>query len=163
VPQDWSDHHVERWLPLIPDLDPDVEGAVTRMWRIMGYLKRRRMQYLQEVQLHNHEFETIHVLAGRHGAAVASELASDLNIAPASVTGRIDGLERRGYVRRVPSPTDRRRVDISLTEAGWSAWREAMDALGDVETRIFDVLTASERKRLSDALRKIALAAEGEG
>jgi DNA-binding HxlR family transcriptional regulator len=74
-------------------------------------------------------------------AAMASELAADLNLAPASVTGRVDGLAHKGLVRRAPSATDRRRVDIWLTEAGWSAWREAMDTLGDVETRIFDVLT----------------------
>src|SRR6478735_3278226 len=116
--RDWTDGHVERWKPVLPGLDPDVEGAVTRMKKLSVHLRRVREQSLVDFDLDRQEFDTLHKLAGRGGKAAPSELAADLDLAPASVTGRLDALERRGFVRRTPSTTDRRRVDVELTDTG---------------------------------------------
>ena len=159
--QDWTDGHVNRWLEVLPDLDPDSEGAVTRMKRITRHLRRIREISLADYALERHEFDTLHRLVARAGRATPSELATDLDLAPASVTGRLDALERRGFVRRTPSTTDRRRVDVELTEAGRSTWLSAMDVVGDEEYRLLATLSAEERRTLSDLLRRVALAAEG--
>jgi DNA-binding MarR family transcriptional regulator len=42
-------------------------------------------------------------------------------VTPAVVTGLIDRLERRGYVRRVSGGADRRRVHLALTDEGRAA------------------------------------------
>ncbi|WP_406860341.1 MarR family transcriptional regulator [Streptomyces sp. HUAS MG47] len=55
------------------------------------------------------ETKTLDLLQ-RHGSLTAKELAEFSGLAPASVTGLIDRLERKGYVRRVKHPTDKRRV-----------------------------------------------------
>ncbi|MFB7373842.1 MarR family winged helix-turn-helix transcriptional regulator [Streptomyces sp. NPDC056222] len=57
------------------------------------------------------ETKTLDLLQ-RHGALTAKELAEHSGLAPASVTGLVDRLERKGFVRRVKHPTDRRRVLI---------------------------------------------------
>jgi DNA-binding MarR family transcriptional regulator len=57
----------------------------------------------------------------REGAAFPSELARQLRITPAVVTGLLDRLERRGYVRRLVDPVDRRRLRLALTDAGLAA------------------------------------------
>ncbi|WPO71891.1 MarR family winged helix-turn-helix transcriptional regulator [Streptomyces sp. KN37] len=158
--RDWTDAHVERWLPVLPTLDPDIEGAVTRMSRLTVHLRRVREQSLVDFELDRQEFDTLHKLAGRGGAASPSELAADLDLAPASVTGRLDGLERRGLVRRTPSRKDRRRVDVELTAAGRSTWRGAMAVLGHEEERLLGALPAWERALLADMLRRIMLMAE---
>lgn len=158
--RDWTDEHVARWLPVLPDLDPDIEGAATRMKVLTDHLRRVRERSLADFDLHKHEYDTLHSLAGRGGRAVPSELAADLQMAPASITGRLDALERRGYVRRTPSAADRRRVDVELTEAGRAAWLGAMDAVGHEEYRLLGVLTAAERRTLSDLLRRVLLVAE---
>ncbi|QES46162.1 MarR family transcriptional regulator [Streptomyces venezuelae] len=163
TPRDWTDGHVERWLPVLPTLDPDIEGAVTRMEKLTVHLRRVREQSLVDFDLERHEFDTLHKLAGRGGAASPSELAADLDLAPASVTGRLDGLERRGLVRRTPSRRDRRRVDVELTESGTTAWEGAMEILGREEERLLHVLPAEERRRLSDMLRRIMTVAEKGG
>jgi DNA-binding MarR family transcriptional regulator len=49
------------------------------------------------------------------------DVAKRLMVTPAVVTGLIDRLERRGYVRRVSGGTDRRRVHLALTEEGRAA------------------------------------------
>ncbi|WP_328537095.1 MarR family winged helix-turn-helix transcriptional regulator [Streptomyces sp. NBC_00344] len=160
--RDKTDRHVAQWAPVLPDLDPDIEGAVTRMQKLTLHLRRVREQSLVEFELDRPEFETLHKLAGRDGTATPSELAADLDLAPASVTGRLDVLERRGYVRRTQSSTDRRRVDVELTPAGREMWLGAMDVLGNEESRLLGILDSGERRHLSDLLRRIMLVAEGD-
>ncbi|MER7578624.1 MarR family transcriptional regulator [Kitasatospora sp. NPDC097691] len=159
-PRDWTDGHVDRWQPVLPDLDPDIEAAVTRMSRLTRHLGRVREQGVADYGLHKHEFDTLHVLAGLGGHAAPSDLRADLNLAPASITGRLETLERRGFVVRTPSTADRRKVDIALTDAGRAAWHEALDVVGREERRLLGVLSADERRTLSDLLRKVMLAQE---
>ncbi|OAR24981.1 transcriptional regulator [Streptomyces sp. ERV7] len=161
--RDWTDGHVERWLPVMPGLDPVVEGAVTRMKMLSGHLRRVRERSLVDFALDRPEFDTLHKLAGRGGTATPSQLATDLDLAPASVTGRLDALERRGFVRRTPSTTDRRRVHVELTESGRATWMGAMDMLGDEESRVLGALSADERVQLNDMLRRIMVVAEARG
>ncbi|MEV4949119.1 MarR family transcriptional regulator [Streptomyces sp. NPDC053755] len=163
APRDWTDEHVERWRPVLPGLDPVVEGAVTRMKKLSVHLRRVREQSLVDFDLERHEFDTLHKLAGRGGSAAPSELAQDLDLAPASVSGRLDALERRGFVRRTQSTTDRRRVVVELTAAGRETWLGAMDVLGHEEERLLGVLDEDERARLNDMLRRIMVVAEEPG
>ncbi|MEU8300495.1 MarR family transcriptional regulator [Micromonospora sp. NPDC048909] len=158
--EDYTDRHVQRWLPVLPDLDPDVEGAVTRMARLTRHLRTVKERALADVDLAAHEYDTLHALAGRGGRAAPSDIAADLGMAPASVTARVDTLLRRGFVERIPSTTDRRRVDVALTEAGRAAWRAAMDARGTEEHRLLGALDPDERQLLSDLLRRVLLVAE---
>lgn len=162
APRDWTDDHVDRWLPVLPSLDPVVEGAVTRMKKLSVYFRRVREQCLVDFDLERHEFDTLHKLAGRGGSAAPSELAQDLDLAPASVTGRLDALEKRGFVRRTQSTTDRRRVIVELTDSGHETWLGAMDVLGHEEHRLLGALAPEERVVLNDLLRRIMLEAEAD-
>ncbi|MFC9706205.1 MarR family winged helix-turn-helix transcriptional regulator [Streptomyces sp. NPDC056943] len=159
-PRDWTDDHVARWQPVLPGLDPVVEGAVTRMKKLSVHFRRVREQSLVDFDLERHEFDTLHKLAGRGGSAAPSELAQDLDLAPASVSGRLDALEKRGFVRRTQSTTDRRRVVVELTDSGHQTWLGAMDVLGHEEYRLLGVLSAEERNQLNDLLRRIMVEAE---
>ncbi|MET8907683.1 MarR family transcriptional regulator [Micromonospora sp. NPDC004551] len=158
--RDPVDQHVERWLPVVPDLDPDVEGAVVRMSLLTRHLREVKDRALAAHDLQEKEYGTLHALAGRGGRAAPSEIAGDLRMAPASITARVDALVRRGFVRRIPSEVDRRRIDVELTDAGRAAWRSALDVVGDEEHRVLGALTAPERRVLSDLLRRVTLAAE---
>ncbi|MER7335238.1 MULTISPECIES: MarR family transcriptional regulator [unclassified Micromonospora] len=161
--RDRVDRHVERWLPILPTLDPDIEGVVSRMQFLTRHLREVKERTLVDLDLQGHEYDTLHALAGRGGRAAPSELARDLAMAPASVTARVDALVRRGFVHRIPSTTDRRRVDVELTEAGRAAWRGAMDVRGAEEDRLLAALAPDERRLLSDLLRRVVLRAEGSG
>lgn len=58
------------------------------------------------------------------GPMSAGRLAEAINLSPAAMTALIDRLERKGYVRRVRDPADRRRVLVELTEqARVQAWQ----------------------------------------
>ncbi|WP_405432737.1 MarR family winged helix-turn-helix transcriptional regulator [Micromonospora sp. NBC_00617] len=157
---DAVDRHVERWLPVVPDLDADIEGTVVRMIRLTRHLRAVKDRVLADFDLPAHEYDTLHALAGRRGRAAPSDLAADLSVAPASITARVDTLLRRGFVRRIPSTVDRRRVDVELTDAGEAAWRGAMEVQGAEEHRLLGALTPTERRQLSDLLRRVLLVAD---
>ena len=53
-------------------------------------------------------------LLERFGPLTAGELAQRSGLAPASVTGLVDRLERKGFARRVPNPRDRRSVLVEI-------------------------------------------------
>lgn len=52
------------------------------------------------------------------GPKTAGELSVATGLRPAATTTLIDRLTQKGYVRRVPSPDDRRRVLVEMTEEG---------------------------------------------
>src|SRR5215212_11279865 len=57
----------------------------------------------------------------REGAVFPSELARQLRISPAVVTGLLDRLAQRGYLQRLADASDRRRLRLALTDAGLAA------------------------------------------
>ncbi|MEU8027059.1 MarR family transcriptional regulator [Streptomyces sp. NPDC049099] len=61
------------------------------------------------------ETKTLDLLQ-RHGPLTAKDLAGLTGLAPASVTGLLDRLEDKGFVRRVRHPTDKRRVLVELNQ-----------------------------------------------
>ncbi|MEV4760220.1 MarR family transcriptional regulator [Micromonospora sp. NPDC049559] len=159
---DRVDEHIAQWRRVLPDLDPDVEGAVTRMHYLVKHLSRVKQAQLAEHGLQNFEYETLHALArrGRPYRAGPSELATDLRVSPATMTGRLDAMEQRGFLRRQPSPDDRRKVIVQLTERGHRVWRGAIDGLGDEEHRIMAALSGDERHQLAGLLRRLLVEAD---
>ncbi|MFI6872096.1 MarR family winged helix-turn-helix transcriptional regulator [Streptomyces sp. NPDC050400] len=59
------------------------------------------------------ESKTLDLLR-KHGPLTAKELVEHTGLAPASVTGLVDRLAAKGFVRRVKHATDKRRVVIEL-------------------------------------------------
>lgn len=54
----------------------------------------------------------------RQGAMTAGQLANVIGLTSGATTTAIDRLERAGYVRRQPDPTDRRRVLVQASKHG---------------------------------------------
>ncbi len=164
--KDWTDLHVERWREhwIDVDFDDDVEAIVTRIARLARYLKGTVATALVETGLQDFEYDTLHALMIRDTPGVASptELAEVLKVSAAGMTGRLDGLERAGWVQRAPSPEDRRRVIVEVTKAGVDVWRRTQGGRGAQEADLVEALTQRERELLNRLLRKLSLRAESE-
>jgi len=89
------------------------------------------------------------------GPLGAAELATRLGITRSSVTALVDRLERAGLVERRADPGDRRRLRITLTDAGGEAVRRArgwsLEALGGIEPDRLPTM-AQALEQLADAL-----------
>ncbi|MGH3712399.1 MAG: MarR family winged helix-turn-helix transcriptional regulator [Micromonosporaceae bacterium] len=160
--RDSVDDHVEHWQHELPDLDPAYEGPVTRMQYLVKHLKQHRQALFAASQLASYEYDTLQLLVGRGEPyqLSPSELAAQSRMSPAAITGRLDGLEARGYLRRIPHPDDRRKVIVQLTPEGRAIWEATIRRLGDEELRLLDTLTARELAQLDGLLRKLLTAAE---
>jgi DNA-binding MarR family transcriptional regulator len=164
--EDFADRHVARWRDHWIDtpFDDGVEAATVRLGRIVRYFKDSTQAAVTEVGLQDFEYETLHMLMIRDTPGFASPraLAQDLGISPAGMTGRLDGLEKAGFVKRTASPTDRRKVDIEATKAGVAVWRRAMALRGRAEDELFAVLSARDLATLNRLLKRLTTAMEAD-
>jgi DNA-binding MarR family transcriptional regulator len=163
---DWADRHVARWHDHWVGLsfDGEVEAIVVRMGRIMRHFRKTTQAAVAEVGLQDFEYETLHHLMIRDtpGQASPSLLADDLGISNAGMTGRLDSLEKAGWIQRRADPDDRRRVHIEVTKAGVDIWRRAMEMRGRAEDELLSVLSAEQRAALAGLLKELTLTLERE-
>ncbi|WP_327584334.1 MarR family transcriptional regulator [Nonomuraea sp. NBC_00507] len=157
--KDSVDRHLARWRGKAP-FDEQVEAIVTRMQVLVKHLAHTKEAALSDVGMQDFEFETLHRLMARGGSATPSELATDLLLSPAGMTGRLDTLERAGLVRRVRSTEDRRRVDVELTPKGHGLWMDAMTIRAEVEATMVNALTPADQVVLNDLLKRLLVKTE---
>lgn len=89
-----------------------------------------------------------------------SDLGTMLGLAKSSLTGLVDRSERRGYVERVPDPSDGRAVRVALTSSGASLAETFYD---DTCARLAELaarLSATEQGRLAGLLARVVEANE---
>lgn len=91
------------------------------------------------------------------GPRKISDLASFAGVAASTVTRLVDGLEKKGYVRRVPSQEDRRQVWVELREAGE---QEALRLRGLTDLSVEQVLSYLPPERKEEVLSAMALVAQ---
>lgn len=73
----------------------------------------------------------------------------------ATTKGVIERLARKGYVATAPSPTDRRRIEISLTGAGRAFLLQAIPVAIEISQRTARNLSPRELERLLALLDKL--------
>lgn len=83
------------------------------------------------------------VFLTNHGRP-ASHVAALLGVTPSTFTSVVDGLVQRGLVERRPDPRDRRRVVVSLTDAGIGMVRRGDQVVGDGLDRLLARLEPDE-------------------
>jgi DNA-binding MarR family transcriptional regulator len=167
VPQDFADRHVERWRDHWIDIpfEDDVEMMTVRVASLSKAFHRATERAVQQVDLQGVEYQTLHQLMIRDTPGLASPgaLARELDVSAAGMTARLDGLEKRGLVKRMPGSDDRRRVDVEVTKRGTEVWRRAMALRGDYEDDLATALTEKELATLNRLLKKLTLKAESDG
>jgi DNA-binding MarR family transcriptional regulator len=80
------------------------------------------------------------------------QVAEHLGITKQSAGQLVDELERAGYARREPHPTDRRGKLIVLTDRGWAAVRAAQRALAAIDARLAERLGPDRLAELRSGL-----------
>jgi DNA-binding MarR family transcriptional regulator len=88
-----------------------------------------------------------------------SDIARLANGSLSRLSHVIARLEKRGWVRRSPDPTDGRTTLATLTDAGWE--KIVATAPGHVEAAralVFDPLTQAQQRQLDEIGRRIARA-----
>jgi len=161
--QDHIDRFLKRLEPVAGEvgIDLDVEGVVDRVGGISRRIKRGTEAILAEHDLSIEEWQVLSRLRlYGDGRSTPGALAGDLELSSGAMTSRLDRLERRGLIRRLDDPADRRTVIVELTPAGRKAWDAAASAQARREAFFASALTKAEQRRLNALLRKLMLAFE---
>jgi DNA-binding MarR family transcriptional regulator len=89
-----------------------------------------------------------------------SELAARAGMADQSMSYLVDYLAERGYVERVPDPTDARAKLIRRTERGWEAERAGEAAIAKLEAAAARRLGTERLRALRGMLAELVAALE---
>jgi DNA-binding MarR family transcriptional regulator len=157
--RDGVDLILEQWRRERPDLDPSPIGVIGRISRLARELEQRLEPVYREHGLEPGWYDVLATLrrAGPPHRMRPTDFAGTLMLTSSGTTKRLDRLERAGLITRAPDPADRRGILIELTAAGRKLIDAATEAHLENERRLLSALSESERRRLADVLRKLAL------
>lgn len=74
-----------------------------------------------------------------------------------AMTSRLDRLEKAGLIQRQPSPTDRRSVQVQLTEVGLELINRILPLHIENEKQALSALSAQEQDLLNSLLGKLTV------
>lgn len=125
----------------------------------VGRLYGRHFDQLsrQQLGLSRAQCRLLGVLAMHQGERpmTQAELSGRLDLTAMGITSLCDRLEAGAWIKRQPSPTDRRAKEIVLEDKA-KLELEAALAIGDVvQTQALTGLDAAQRKQLMSLLRKV--------
>jgi len=154
---DQSDRLIQGLNATYPDLDVDAFQVTARLARIGLYLSRRQEDVFGRFGLGRGEVGLLALLrvSGPNSQLSPTRLSRALLLSSAGVTSRIDRLERRGLIVRLPDADDRRGVLVELTDKGRELVDAAIAANTTSESEVLSRLDADERATLEQLLRKV--------
>lgn len=130
---------------------------IRRLNQITSSVFFNRMQE-HGVDLTSVQFAALSAISLRPGVDQAT-LAGLIAYDRATITGVIDRLEAKGYVRRQVSARDRRLKEMYLTDAGRDVIAETIPTVRTLQNEILQGLTEEERETFVALARKAADAA----
>jgi DNA-binding MarR family transcriptional regulator len=154
---DPTDRLLTGWDDARPDLEVGALQVTARLSRIGPHLARRQEEVFSKFGLNRGEVGLLSTLriAGPPHRLSPTRLARGLLLSSAGVTSRIDRLERRGFVRRLDDPNDRRGVIIELTDEGLAVVDAAVAANSASDRQLLGRLAPDELVQLEALLRKL--------
>src|SRR6266516_2539935 len=154
---DTTDRLLSGWDTARPDLEIGALQVTARLSRIGPHLARRQEATFSRFGLNRGEVGALSALrvSGPPHRLSPTRLGKGLMLSSAGVTSRIDRLERRGFVRRLPDPDDRRGVIVELTDRGLEVVDAAVAALAISDRQLLERLDAQEIAQFEAILRKL--------
>lgn len=156
--RDRIDELVAEWTRERPDLDGvEAMAVVGRLLVVAELIGRRLDHFATRHGIDRGQGDVLFTLrrAGEPYRLSPSSLAGSLLVTSGTMTNRLDRLERKGLIERLPNPADRRGMDVQLTEEGF---RLADGLVGEHvanELEMLEPLSVAERRQLVRITRKL--------
>lgn len=130
--------------------------ALLSLVRTSTLMQKLSNRFFSRFELTDVQFNILMILKD-HGADGLSqqELSEQLVVGKSNVVGLVDRLEKAGYVKRTPHPSDRRFNQIVLAPKGAKLERRVEQTYFEEVDRMMNVLTGSEKRVLIHAMEKI--------
>jgi DNA-binding MarR family transcriptional regulator len=143
----------EPWLKPETKILPEWDGDTLSHWVKLAFITMRREMEasLRKSGMTITQWRALGVILHEPGAT-HSDLMRHLEIEAPSVTSLVNGMERKGWVKRTRSTADARVKRLSLTARGRRMIEEAEEAMGPIEERMAGTLSASDLATLKRLL-----------
>ena len=137
--------------------DESVQRVVTAVHRLSRRLDQWYDRQLADIDVSTGEWAVLSELArsGEDTPLTPSHLAAAANVAPSSMTHRLDRMVERGLIERAPDPGNRTRVLVRLSDAGYELYAAAIRESDLVEADLLESLTPTEIDQLAELLEKV--------
>ena len=155
--KDWTDLLLDRLAATRSSKEIEAYQVNARISRVALHIARHQEEVFGRFGLNRGEVGVLGalLLAGSGQQLSPTQLFQGLMLSSAGITGRLDRLERRGYVKRSRHPSDRRGVLVSLTAAGRKVLEQAVAADASGEQELLSALTKEDRRALALQLKKL--------
>ncbi len=162
---DLIDGLLARWATLRPDLSIGELGVTGRLSRLGQHMADRDDAVFGRFGVSRGEVGLLSALriSGPAYRLSPTQLGRGLMLSSAGVTSRLDRLERRGLVARLPDPADRRGIIVELTEAGLALVDEAVAAKTQADRQLLSRLDPKDVEALQGLLRTLLSVLEPPG
>lgn len=90
-----------------------------------------------------------------HGPQTQTQLADRTQVDTSTLCRSLDRMTRSGFIERQPNPKDRRSMLVQLTDEGSRVLDDLDAARTNIENRLGEHLSGTERKQLADLLTRV--------
>ena len=141
----------------MPEAAVDAYQVTARIARLALHIARRQEEIFGTFGLNRGDVGVLSALrmAGPPNQLSPTQLFKGLMLSSAGITSRLDRLEKRALVRRVPHPNDRRGVIVELTDEGLATLGRAVEANTESELELVEALSQDEARALAGLLKKM--------
>jgi DNA-binding MarR family transcriptional regulator len=149
---------LDAWEAERPDLDVSPVAIFGRITRIERYQATAVRDVWRRHQVDAGEYDVLAALcrSGPGYRLTPTELYRSMLVTSATMTERLDRLERRGLIARRPAGRDRRSVLVELTPAGRALFDKVHPDLLAAEAALLDGLLPRDQASLARLLGKLA-------
>ncbi|HBT18715.1 MAG TPA: MarR family transcriptional regulator [Clostridiaceae bacterium] len=127
--------------------------------RALNAVKKHVEKDIRSHGLNPTEFAVLELIYSK-GPHPIQKIGEKVLIASSSITYVVDQLEKKDYLKREPSPKDRRRIFASMTDAGQQLMDEIFPRHRVSMRRIMEGLTDHEMEEVLGLLKKLGFYAE---
>ncbi len=135
-----------------PGGNPWANQVMRNLVRLSDVLVDAVNRRLRVHGLHLATAQALSVLEGSDNPLTPNEIGEHLHLTSGTVTTVIDSLEKRGLVERQPHPEDRRKVLVSITDAGRAMLDRYLPEAVAIQTAMLGGLNDEELQTLSELL-----------
>lgn len=153
---------LEGWQAERPGLDVSPVAIFGRIERIERHQAAAVREIWRRHQIDPGEYSVLAALrrSGPDYRLTPTELYRSVLVTSATMTERLDRLQRRKLIRRRPSPRDRRSIQVELTPRGRAVFDQAQADHLAIETALLNGLPSQDRATLAALLAKLAASLE---
>ncbi|MCK5440627.1 MAG: MarR family transcriptional regulator [Maribacter sp.] len=134
---------------------PLEQKTIIHLLLVNNTINERIAQALKPFDVSAQQFNVLRILRGQKGKPANLSTLNERMVTKMSNTTRlVDKLLNKGYVDRMTCPSNRRKVEINITNKGNAALRKMDQVMDNIENELLQQFSQKELQQLNFLLHK---------